>query len=117
VLVVDDLPEMAHLLQLFLERTGRVENVGIANNGRLAVELVDALRPDLVIMDVNMPVMNGFLATVAIKSLLPGTKILIASASDDAETGLAAIECGADGFMSKSSLQMVGYHLAHLFPE
>lgn len=117
VVVVDDTPEMADAIQLFLRHTGRVENVGIADNGRMAVELADSLRPALVVMDVNMPVMNGLLATAAIKSLLPETKVLIVSADDNPEMVLAAFECGADDFMPKSNLQMVGYHIASLFPQ
>jgi DNA-binding NarL/FixJ family response regulator len=117
VVVVDDSPDVADVIQLFLRYTGRVENVGKADNGRMAVELVDSLRPALVVMDVNMPVMNGLLATAAIKSLLPETKVLIVSADDDPEMALAAFDCGADGFMPKSNLQMVGYHITRLFPQ
>lgn len=116
VVVVDDSPEVADVIQLFLNYTGRVKNVGRADNGRMAVELVDSLRPDLVIMDVNMPVMNGFLATAEIKTLLPETKILIVSADDRPETGLAALECGADGFMPKSNLHTLASQIALLFP-
>ena len=117
VLVVDDTREIAALIQLFLKHTGRVENVGIADNGRMAVELVNSLRPDLVVMDVNMPVMNGFLATAEIKSLMPETKILIVSADDNAELVLAAFDCGADGFMPKSNLHMLSSQIARLFPQ
>lgn len=115
--VVDDNPEMARLIQRCLECTGRVENIGTANNGRLGVELVDALRPDLVVMDVNMPVMNGFLATTEIKNLLPDTRIVVVSADDDPEVASTALECGADDFIPKTNIEMLRFQIARLFPE
>ena len=115
--VVDDSPEMACLIQSCLEYTSRVENIGTANNGRQGVEIVDSLRPDLVVMDVNMPVMNGFLATAEIKNLLPDTRVLVVSADDDPEVASTALESGADDFIPKTNLQMLSYHVARLFPE
>jgi len=114
--VVDDTPEIACAIQLFLEHTGRVENVGMASNGQLAIELVDVLRPDLVVMDVNMPVMNGLLATGEIKRFHPETKVLVVSADSDPELLSSALDCGADDFMPKSNLHMLSYHIARIFP-
>jgi DNA-binding NarL/FixJ family response regulator len=81
------------------------------------VELVDALRPDLVVMDVNMPVMNGFLATMEIKNLLPDARIIVVSADDDPEVASTALESGADDFIPKANIEMLKFHVARLFPE
>jgi len=114
--VVDDYPEIVSAVQFFLQRSG-VENVGSASNGRLGVELVHSTHPDLVIMDVNMPEMNGLLASAEIRSLLPDTKIIVMSADEDPDLASAALESGADDFLSKMKLSLLSHHVARLFPE
>ncbi len=116
VVVIEDSPDILDTVCEFLRQTGRVEILGTANNGHLGVELALSLKPDLVVTDVNMPVMNGFTATEQIKEQLPDTSVLIMSADDDPELGLAAMECGADGFMPKASLRRCRFHLARMFP-
>ncbi len=103
VVVADDMPHLLNAISRILERLG-IEVVATANNGIGAVRAAQRLTPDLVILDVNMPWLSGFQAAVHIKRRLPETKVLLMSADDDAEIGLVALDCGADGFTSKRRL-------------
>ncbi len=77
--------------------------VGQASNGREAVEKVRALRPDLVLMDVHMPEMNGLEATRIIKTEMPGTKVVIVTVSDAEESLFDAVKSGAEGYILKNA--------------
>jgi DNA-binding NarL/FixJ family response regulator len=74
-----------------------------AKDGQEAIELTRLQRPDLVIMDVGMPNMNGFKATRTIKEELPTTKVLIMSAYEDPIFVSEAVRAGADGYVLKLS--------------
>ena len=76
--------------------------VGEASNGLEAVEKARALKPDLILMDVNMPHMNGLEATRIVKTERPETKIVILTVSDDDENLFEAIKSGAQGYLLKS---------------
>lgn len=76
--------------------------VGEASNGVEAVEKARALKPDLILMDVNMPQMNGLEATRIVKTERPETKIVILTVSDDDENLFEAIKSGAQGYLLKS---------------
>ena len=102
--VADDSPDMQRVIAWILERDGLVDVVGTADTGSMAIALTEAMAPDLVVLDVNMPVMNGFEAALLIKKSSPETKILIVSSDDNPDLGLCAIDCGADGFLWKSNL-------------
>ncbi len=80
-----------------------LEVVGEAASGRLALDLCRALRPDLVLMDVNMPEMDGLEATRMIKAELPATSILIITAHEDPDYLLRAVEVGAAGYVLKDA--------------
>jgi DNA-binding NarL/FixJ family response regulator len=75
-----------------------------AKDGQETIELTRLQRPDLVIMDVGMPNMNGFKATRTIKEELPTTKVLIMSAYEDRVLVSDAVRAGADGYVLKLSL-------------
>jgi len=77
--------------------------VGQASNGREAVEQVRAHRPDLVLMDVHMPEMNGLEATRIIKTEMPGTKVVIVTVSDAEESLFDAVKSGAEGYILKNA--------------
>lgn len=75
--------------------------VGLAANGREAVDLVAKLQPDLVLMDVRMPVMSGVQATQAIAAIRPELPIVMLTVSEDEEDLFAAIRAGARGYLLK----------------
>jgi DNA-binding NarL/FixJ family response regulator len=84
-----------------LEHEPDIEVVGEASDGAEAVELVSKLKPDIVIIDVAMPHMNGIEATKKIKEILPGTKILVLTGYDYDEYIFSLLEIGAAGYLLK----------------
>jgi DNA-binding NarL/FixJ family response regulator len=76
---------------------------GEAENGHQAVEKVKELHPDLVLLDINMPVMNGVQAAYEIRRIAPSTKIIFFTIHDSPETISAARLIGVDGFVPKSA--------------
>ena len=84
-----------------LEEASDLEMVGEAENGQRALELCRSLKPDLVLMDVRMPKMDGLEATRAIKRECPPTIVLILSALDEPDFLLKALGAGADGYVLK----------------
>lgn len=83
-----------------LARDERVEVVGLAANGVEAVELAEELRPDLVLMDVNMPVIDGVTATRRIREAQLPSAVILLTGDDGAAVGLAS-EAGAQAFVRK----------------
>ena len=81
VLLVDDNAAFREALRDHLAADGRVEVIGVGANGAEALALVEELRPDVVSMDLEMPVMNGFEATKAIRERHPQTPVIIVSGS------------------------------------
>lgn len=79
-----------------------MEVIGQASNGQEAVEQARRLRPDLVLMDIHMPKMNGLDATRLIKAELPETTIVILTVSDQEESLFEAIKAGAEGYILKN---------------
>lgn len=90
-------------LVAYLDEQSDMEVVGEAENGLVACDLVRELAPDLVLMDVRMPVMDGIEATRTVKVEHPGTLVLLISAYEQAELVAAGKEAGADGFALKGS--------------
>lgn len=88
-----------------LERQPDVEIVGEAENGQEALELCRTLRPDLILMDVRMPKMNGLQATRAIKQELPQTSVLILTSHEDPDYLFEAIKAGCAGYVLKEGSQ------------
>jgi two-component system nitrate/nitrite response regulator NarL len=103
-LVVDDMPEMLGLTCALLDRNPFVNVVGTASNGAEAIQKASLLCPDLVVLDISMPLMNGLEAALHIKGRNPSTRILMVTASDEPDIEEASYECGADGFAFKSDL-------------
>jgi two-component system, chemotaxis family, chemotaxis protein CheY len=77
ILVVDDVPSIRQSMRFCLEQEAGLVICGEAENGKVAVDQVQELRPDVVIIDLSMPVMNGLDAARAIKAIAPGTHILM----------------------------------------
>ncbi|CAN5542522.1 hypothetical protein BH24ACT26_BH24ACT26_21700 [soil metagenome] len=102
VLLADDVAEIRMLLRLTLELDGRFEVVGEACNGAEAVQLACRQHPDVVILDLGMPVMDGFTAIPEICRFSPQTKILVLSAFDPS-TSDTVLSLGADAYMVKDT--------------
>jgi DNA-binding NarL/FixJ family response regulator len=105
VLIADDHRDFRRVVREFLDRMPNVSVVGEAINGGEAVEKVEQLFPDVVLMDIAMPQMNGLEATRIIKQRWPETKVLIATTYDDPTYRLQALEARADGYILKGSLK------------
>jgi len=103
VLLVDDDDLMRAGLRAVLSSDSRVEVVGEAGSGRAAVERVRALRPDLVLMDVRMPDLDGIAATREVTSALPEVKVVILTTFEQDDYIFGALNAGASGFLLKRS--------------
>ena len=103
VLLVDDHTVVREGLRMVLEVEKDIRVVAEARNGREAVKLVNTHRPDVVVMDIAMPLLNGFEAARQMLKISPGTKILILSAHEDDEYVDRMIAIGAAGYLIKQS--------------
>ncbi len=103
VLLADDHPVLREGMRNLLEQEPDIEVVGEAGNGFEAVEAVRALEPDIVLMDVVMPRLNGIEATKQIKRSNPTTAVLILSAYDDDRYVLGLLDAGAAGYLLKNA--------------
>ncbi len=103
VLIADDQAVVCEGLQAILSTVPDVQVVGVAYNGEEAVELAARLRPDVALMDLKMPLMNGVQATREIRSRLPGVKVLVLTTYDFDEWVFDAIRGGASGYLLKDT--------------
>ena len=103
VLIADDHDLVRDGYQRMLDREPDLEVVGEASNGREAVELCRELGPDLVLMDVRMPEMDGIEATGKIKGELPTTSVLVVTTYDNPDYLFEAVEAGAAGYVLKDA--------------
>ncbi|MEW9503102.1 response regulator [Jeotgalibacillus marinus] len=101
LLIVDDHHVVRRGLVFFLKTQKDIEIVGEAKNGREAVNLVKQLQPDVVLMDLVMPEMDGIQATREIKQCLPKTEIMMLTSFSDQDHVIPAIEAGAAGYQLK----------------
>lgn len=101
VLIVDDHTLVRDGLRALLALVSDVEVVGEAENGKEAIKKVRELAPDVVLMDLAMPVMNGLEATRRIHKEFPETRVLALTQYDDSEYVIPVIEAGARGFVTK----------------
>jgi two-component system, NarL family, response regulator LiaR len=102
VLIADDHDDMRQGIRRLLEQEGKFTVVGEADDGEQAVELTSSKKPDVVVMDIAMPKLNGFEATRQIKSLFPATAVLILSSYDDDEYVFGLLDMGVAGYLLKS---------------
>lgn len=103
LLVADDHTIVRRGLITLLSLNERFHVVGEAEDGRVAVELAARLEPDVVLMDISMPALNGLEATRQIRKQLPGVRILILTAHDNEEYVMEVVRCGANGYLLKNS--------------
>ncbi len=101
VLVVDDYDDVRMLLRIKLEQHGGYEVVGEAENGEEAVALAASLRPDLVLLDLAMPQMDGLQALPLIRKAVDGTRIIVLSGFDHGLMEAQALAAGADRYVEK----------------
>src|SRR5205814_8943641 len=103
VLLADDHIVVRQGLRALLVAEGDIEIVGEADNGRQAVQLVKKLLPDVVVMDIAMPVLNGLEATRQITRTVPSAKVLVLSSYSDDEYVQQLTEAGAAGYLVKQT--------------
>jgi DNA-binding NarL/FixJ family response regulator len=103
LLIVDDHDLVRESTRFMLELEPDLEVVGEAVNGRHALELCRQLRPDLVLMDVRMPEMDGLTATRAIKEEMPAISVLMVSAYESEDYRREAASAGAAGYIIKDT--------------
>jgi DNA-binding NarL/FixJ family response regulator len=103
ILLVDDQDLIRRGLRALLKTDRDLVVVGEASNGREAIDLVGSLQPDVVLMDVRMPEMDGVAATGEIVRRFPRTKVLILTTFDDREYVSQAIQFGAAGYLLKDT--------------
>jgi DNA-binding NarL/FixJ family response regulator len=101
ILIVDDQSLIRQGLKAMLSMEANLEVVGTAENGEVAVQKVEALQPDVVLMDVRMPIMDGREATRIIVQKFPEVKVLVLSTFDDDRYIADSIRVGAKGYLLK----------------
>lgn len=101
ILIADDVQETRRNTRLMISEIDHVEVVAIASNGKQAVEMTEEQRPDIVILDINMPEMDGLTAFKHIVQMFPGTGCIFISGEKDEVTVQKAEEIGAHAFLVK----------------
>jgi DNA-binding NarL/FixJ family response regulator len=112
VLIADDHTLVVEAFKKLLEPNFEV--VGTVSNGRDLLELAPKLKPDVVLLDLGMPLLNGQDAGERLKALLPKAKVIVLTMNEDSEIAAAAIEKWASGFLLKNS---AGTELTHAIKE
>ena len=104
VLIADDHRLFAEALRTILSADQRIEVVGLAASGEEAVQQAGELEPDVVLMDINMPGVDGVEATRRIRAGLPDAQVLMVTGSDSREDVDAARSAGAAGYVTKDKI-------------
>lgn len=103
LIIVDDHAIVRQGLSAMLTPRHGIEVVGEAKNGREAIQMVQELAPDVIIMDLNMPEIDGIEATIAIRTQNPDARILVLTSFDDQDRIVAIMAAGASGYILKDS--------------
>ena len=101
VVIVDDQPLLTDGFGRIIDAQPGMEVVGAAHDGESGVRMCQELRPDVVLMDISMPIMNGVAATRKVRDLLPNTKVLILTVHADDVHVYQGIKAGATGYLLK----------------
>jgi len=105
ILTADDDQRFLEIVKCHLEKDPDLSIVGQATDGEQAIRLARELQPDVVLMDISMPRLNGLEATRQIKTEQPNTKVVILTNHDEEPYRKAATENGADSFLRKKTLR------------
>lgn len=103
ILIVDDIPQVREDLRTLLTLAGDIEVVGEAINGLDGIRQASAFRPEVVLMDLEMPVLDGYEATRQIKTLDPACRIVALTVHDDEDAWQKAVQSGVDAFVVKGA--------------
>ncbi|AKG23326.1 response regulator [Calothrix sp. 336/3] len=103
ILLVDDQNLIRRGMKALLKSDGELAIVGEAENGKEAISLVESLRPDVILMDIRMPIMDGVAATQEISQRFPEAKVLVLTTFDDEEYVTQAMRNGASGYLLKDT--------------
>ena len=101
VLIVDDHPVFRQGIRDVIETDPEIDVVGQAADGEVAIEMAYDLMPDVILMDINLPTINGLQVTRKIKSVMPETKVVVITGYDDAEQVFHALRAGASAYCPK----------------
>jgi DNA-binding NarL/FixJ family response regulator len=103
VLIVDDVSRVRQDLRTFLSLAGNINIIGEAGDGREAIQKAETLRPQVILMDLEMPVLNGLEATRLIKSAQPYCRIIVLTIHGEESQRTRALSAGADLFLEKGT--------------
>ena len=103
ILIVDDKPEVRRELRTLLPLAGDLEVVGEAVDGLEAIHLAEALRPDVILLDLQMPILDGYAAARRIKGRWPACRVVALTVHDDEAIRQRASQAGVDVFLVKGS--------------
>lgn len=103
LLIVEDHPIIRTAIERYLHKMPSLRLIGVAVDGESAVEMALRLRPDVIVMDIGLPLLDGIEATRKIKAELPAVRILMLTAYDDDNKVFAALAAGADGYCLKTT--------------
>jgi len=103
ILIVDDKEQVRQDLRTLLALSNEIEILGEATNGLEAIQKVEVLQPDVILLDLEMPVMNGYEATSQIKVIAPSCRVIVLTVHDYTTARHKALQAGADSFIVKGS--------------
>lgn len=101
VVIADDYDDLRQMIRIVLETSGLFRVVGEAGNGRQAVDLTVGLRPDLLLLDVAMPVLTGLEALPLVRAACPSTMVVMLSGLEEASLGAPSAAAGAAAYLPK----------------
>jgi DNA-binding NarL/FixJ family response regulator len=112
ILIVDDNASIRHVLRTIFEDTRGWEVCGEAENGREAVEKAGELNPDLIVLDLSMPIMNGLTAAPVLRRMMPAVPIVLFTLHDNKTVEREAFSVGVSAVVSKSASMKTLVHQA-----
>ena len=102
VLIVDDFEPWVHFVRFRLNQEPNMQVIGVARNGREALRKAEQLQPDLILLDIGLPELNGIQTAMQIRQLAPRSAMLLLSEGSDADIVQAALNAGGRGYVLKS---------------